>query len=142
MAEIVYSDIPRLLDWAAQKIGVSGFKADAKAFGVERDGELVAVVVYDCFSECDCNIHVASNGARSWVTRQVLANAFGYPFVELKLRRITGLVPTKKADAIKFNRHLGFKVEGLSPDAMPDDDILIMGMLRSECRWIPQEYRK
>lgn len=142
MAEIVTEDIPALLAWAAERIGIARFRIDARAFGVRRGGQLVGVIVYDGFSQCDCNMHVASDGSKRWLTLSVLCRAFGYPFVELKLRRVTALIPTKKADAIRFNERLGFKLEGLCPEAEPDDDVQVRGMLRRECLFIPPEYRK
>lgn len=142
MTQLTYDDQPALLRWAAERIGLLGFAADAKAFGVRRGGKLCAVVVWDSFSEADCSMHVASDGGGHWLSRAVLVQAFGYPFIDLKLRRITALIPTKKAAAIRFNEHLGFKLEGLCPEAMPDDDIQIRGMLRRECRFIPPEYRQ
>lgn len=142
MTQFTTADRPGLLAWAAERIGVPGFKPDAKAIGILRRGQLVAVVVYDAFSACDCNMHVASDGSRHWMTRTALIEAFCYPFVQLKLRRVTALIPTKKTDAIRFNEHLGFKLEGLCPEAMPDDDLQVRGMLRRECRFIPQEYRQ
>lgn len=142
MTEFVTDDRPALLAWAAERIGLACFKPDAKAIGIKRRGELVAVVVYDSFSAADCNMHVASDGRRTWLTRSVLIEVFHYPFVQLKLRRVTALIPTKKTQAIRFNEHLGFKLEGLCPEAMPDDDLQIRGMLRRECRFIPQEYRQ
>lgn len=141
MTQFVTEDRPALLAWAAERIGLSGFKPDAKALGIQRRGELVAVVVYDCFGPCDCNMHVASDGKGTWLSRQVLIEVFHYPFIQLKLRRVTALIPTKKTHAIRFNEHLGFKLEGLCPEAMPDDDLQIRGMLRRECRFIPPEYR-
>lgn len=142
MTDIVYDDVPALLAWAAEKIGLRRFKPDARAFGVKRRGDLCAVIVYDSFSECDCHMHVASDGSHTWLTRKVLIQAFGYPFVERDMRRVTTLIPEKKTDAIRFNEHLGFRLEGRCPEAMPDDDIQIRGMLRKECRFIPPEYRK
>lgn len=142
MTEIVYDNAPAMLAWAAEKIGIPCFKSDACAFGVKRRGSLCAVIVYDCFSECDCNMHVASDGSHTWLSRQVLVKAFGYPFVERNMRRVTALIPEKKTEAIRFNEHLGFRLEGRCPEAMPDDDIQIRGMLRKECRFIPPEYRK
>lgn len=130
-----------MLAWAAERIGLLGFNSDARAFGVMRGGKLVGVVVYDTFSQADCQMHVASDGSGRWLTISVLVHAFAYPFIERKLRRVTALIPTKKVDAIKFNERLGFKLEGLCPEAMPDDDIQVRGMLRRECRFIPPEYR-
>jgi hypothetical protein len=142
MPQLVYDDQPALLRWAAEHIGLRCFKPDAKAFGVRRGGQLCAVVVWDSFSESDCCIHVASGGDGYWLSRNVLKMAFGYPFVDLKLRRLTALIATKNTEAIRFNEHLGFKLEGVCPEAMPDDDIQIRGMLRRECRFIPPEYRQ
>ncbi len=142
MIEIVTDDRPAMLAWAAEIIGLPCFKQDARAIGVKRHGKLCAVIVYDCFGPVDCNMHVASDGSRTWLTRRVLVEVFSYPFVQLNLRRVTALIPMKKTHAIRFNEHLGFKLEGLCPEAMPDDDIQIRGMLRRECRFIPREYRK
>lgn len=142
MHQLIYDDQPELLRWAAERIGVTRFKPDAKGFGVLRDGQLSAVVVWDTFSEVDCAMHVASSGDGHWLSRDVLKMAFGYPFMDLKMRRITALIPAKNSRAIRFNEHLGFKLEGLCPEAMPDDDIQIRGMLRRECRFIPPEYRQ
>lgn len=142
MTTLVYDDQPALLRWAAERIGLRCFRDDAKAFGVRRGDQLCAVVVWDTFSEVDCAMHVASTGSGHWLSRRALLQAFGYPFIDLKLRRVTALIPTKKAEVIRFNEHLGFKLEGISPEAMPDDDIQIRGMLRRECRFIPQEYRQ
>jgi hypothetical protein len=142
MPQLTYDDQPELLRWAAERIGVRCFKPDAKAFGVLRGGQLCAVVVWDTFSEVDCALHVASLGDGHWLSRRVLIQAFGYPFIDLKMRRLTALIPAKNASAIRFNEHLGFKLEGVCPEAMPDDDIQIRGMLRRECRFIPPEYRQ
>ncbi|MNF99139.1 hypothetical protein D3C87_1255280 [compost metagenome] len=142
MTELVYDDIPSLLSWACERIGVRRFKDDACAFGVKRGGKICAVIVYDCFSECDCNIHVASDGSRMWLTRKVLARAFAYPFIQRGMRRVTGLVPASNKAALDFDTHIGLKVEGYCPDAMPDDDIVVLGMTRKACPYIPPEYRK
>ena len=84
----------QLIEWAESRIGMK-FRPDAKALGRMKNGELVAVVVYDNFSEADCNMHIASDGSKRWLNRELLAAAFYYPFVQLKLRRVTGLVPAK-----------------------------------------------
>lgn len=142
MTQCVTDNRPALLAWAAERIGLDSFKPDARAIGFQRRGELVAVVVYDAFTPCDCNMHVASDGSGRWLTRTALIEAFHYPFVQLGLRRVTALIPAKKTAAIRFNEHLGFKLEGFCPEAMPDDDLQVRGMLRRECRFIPQEYRQ
>ncbi|WP_369674540.1 hypothetical protein, partial [Enterococcus faecium] len=52
------------------------------------------------------------------------------PFVQWNLRRVTGLVPAKNADALRFDLHLGFEREGYLKHALPDDDLIVLGMTR------------
>lgn len=129
-----------MIAWAAERVG-NGFRSDAKAIGQLRQGELNAVVVYDTFSESDCYIHIASDGSKRWATRTFFFHAFHYPFVQCDLPRVTGLVPAKNEAALRFDLKLGFQVEGRSPEAAPGDDVIILGMLRRNCVFIPKEYR-
>lgn len=139
---VIYGEEHRLLPWASERIGVSGFRRDAYTLGLERDGALMAVVVFDTFSATDCNIHIASDGSARWMSKELLLRTFAYPFTQLGLRRITGLVAARNADALRFDLHLGFVQEGVCRQAAEDGgDIIILGMLRSECRFIPKEAR-
>jgi RimJ/RimL family protein N-acetyltransferase len=138
MANLIYGQEDQLLPWAQDRIGVA-FRTDAKTIGLERDGNLVAVVVYDGFSECDCNMHIASDGTRAWMSKALLLSAFAYPFVQLGLLRVTGLVPADNADALQFDEHLGFVREGYHPKAGPGGkDLISLGMLRENCRFYPK----
>ena len=136
--QLVYDQ--HILEWASDVIGFP-FRDDAKVIGASFDGDLRAVVVYDGFSECDCNMHIASDGSARWLSRGFLRAVFAYPFIQLGLRRVTGLVPAKNERALNFDLRLGFEHEGLCRDALPDDDIIVLGMRRSVCPYIPEEYR-
>ena len=141
MAEIIYGNESRLLPWAQERIGVK-FRRDAYTIGLERNGSIVAVVVYDGFSDCDVNMHVASDGTKQWLNKNFLITAFAYPFIQLKLNRVTGLVPENNQEALKFDKNLGFVREGYHPFANKDGSALIsLGMLRRNCRFIPEESR-
>lgn len=133
---IVYDRQEEMIRWAAERIGIQNFRDDAHAIGMEKDGRLVAVTVFDTFSSCDCNVHIASDGSRRWCNREFVVRCMAYPFLQLNKRRITGLVPAKNEDALKFDLHFGFKVEGRLEHALPDDDIIVLGMLREKCRWL------
>lgn len=134
---LIYGDTERLLAWAQERMGMP-FKFDAHCIGIEREGELSAVVVYDNFGEVDCNIHVVSDGSGSWLTKNLLSAVFVYPFVQLGLNRVTALVPAKNTEALSFDLHLGFVREGYHPKALPDDDLISLGMLRENCRFLPK----
>ena len=140
-AKLIYGEEDRLLPWAQERIGVR-FRPDAYTIGLERDGKIVACVVYDTFSDADCCMHIASDGTRRWMNKALLVSAFSYPFIQLGLRRVTGMVPARNAEALAFNEHLGFVREGYHPHALPDDDLVSLGLLRSACRFIPQGEKK
>ncbi len=141
MAELIYNRDKPLIEWAQDVIGCT-FRDDAKAIGYGTNDELIAVTVFDGFSVCDCNMHIASNGSGRWLTRKFLIASFAYPFIQLKLRRVTGLVPAKNEAALKFDLHLGFEFEGRCKNALPDDDIIILGLLRENCKYIHPNHRR
>jgi len=139
---LIYGHDHMLLPWAAERIGIGRFRDDARAIGVGDGDNIRGVVVYDTFSSADCNMHVASDGSGRWLTREFLCHAFSYPFIQLRLRRVTAMVPAKNLHALRFDEKLGFVREGYHPHGMPDDDLISLGMLRKNCRFIPQEYRQ
>lgn len=141
MSSLIYGPTDELLRWAAERIGIERFRDDARVIGMQSGEQIRVVVVYDTFSAADCNMHVASDGSARWLTRGFLFRAFHYPFIECGLRRVTALVPASNTRALTFDRKLGFRDEGYFRHAMPDDDIVALGMVRSECRYIPKEFQ-
>lgn len=138
---IIYGENARLIGWASEVIGFTP-RPDAQAIGWQEGEDLRAVVIWDGFSSCDCNMHIASDGSRQWMRRAFLRASFMHPFYQWGLRRVTGLVPSKNTVALRFDLHLGFRVEGTVRHALPDDDIILLGLLREDCRWIPEKYRR
>lgn len=136
--EVVGEQRPVFVDWAQRTLGGIRLARDAKTIAAVRDGEILAVVCYDTFTEFDCHMHIASNGSRRWISRALLREAFAYPFIQCGLRRVTGLVAASNKDAMRFDLHLGFRIEGLCREGAPDGDLFILGMLRRECRFIQQ----
>jgi RimJ/RimL family protein N-acetyltransferase len=154
MRQAVYGDDAVLIAWAQKRIGVE-FRDDATAIGLVRSDDvgpvgadrdthgrlILASVVFDSFSKFDCSMHVASDGSGRWLTRDFMVRCFAYPFIQLGLRRVTGLVPADNEAALRFDLHLGFKEEGRCRDAAENGDLIILGMTRADCRYLPQETR-
>ena len=128
--------------WAASQVGIECFRSDAVGLTIHDADSVKAVVVYDNFSAYDCNMHVASDGSRRWLTRDILVALFMMPFKDWNLRRVTGLVRPDNEAALRFDLKLGFKIEGRARDATADGDLMLLGMTRRECHLIPMEYRK
>lgn len=141
MKRIVYGENERFVAWAQERIGVT-FRDDAVAIGIEDDSGIRGAVIYDTFTKTDVCIHVASDGSKTWANQDFVTRVFFYPFVTCGYGRVTGLVPESNKEALRLDLHLGFKVEGVCREAAPDGgNIIVLGMLRRECRFIPKQFR-
>jgi L-amino acid N-acyltransferase YncA len=121
--------------WCAQRIPhFVGWANDPQAIGWERAGELRAGVVYTEYSGANIVTAIALDEP---MTRKFLITVLWYPFVQLKTHRITALVERANMKSLRLCEHLGFKLEGILREAAIDGgDILLLGMLRSECKWL------
>ncbi len=136
-AILILGQKERCGEWARGRIAhVPSWGEWFEAIGLERDGALQAVVVYNLWSGADIAMHIAAVPGRRWMTRDFLRAVFRYPFVQLGCRRVTGYVPASNSDALRFDLHLGFRREGLMREALENgEDVVILGMLERECRW-------
>lgn len=139
MGQLIYNEPDRLREWALARMPDVPAHEDSHTLGLEEDGQLVVVVIYESFSRHMCNMHVVSDNGKRWCTRSFLAAAFAYPFLQLDLVRVSAMVPARNAKALKMDIGLGFKPEGVMRGALGDDDLIVLGMLRSECIWIAKE---
>jgi L-amino acid N-acyltransferase YncA len=100
---------------------------------------LRAVVAYSDYTGQAVTAHVASDGSK-FCTRAFLRVCFRYPFEQLKVARVTGLIAASNAASLHLASHLGFRTEGRMRDAADDGgDLLVVGMLRRECRYLTKE---
>lgn len=107
------------------------------AIGVEDAGEIIAGVVYNEYRPRDRTIHVSiASSTPRWASRRTLRAVFGYPFVQLNCERLTAYTGRSMARVRQFLEELGFTCEGCMRKGFADDDCVIYGMLRDECRWI------
>jgi hypothetical protein len=83
-----------------------------------------------------CQMHIAAVSEVNWMNRDLLWAAFDYPFNKLGVSVILGQICGSNEDALKLNRHLGFKVVAEIADAHMDGDLVIMAMKREDCRWL------
>lgn len=137
-----------MLAWSVDRMretiepSFSGYRSDATAIGHEIDGVLVGVLVYDTFGAGDCLWHVASNTKR-WITREFILRGVAYPFLQIGQKRITAMVSARNAPSLKLTRGFGFSEEGrLRRAGIFGEDMIVFGMLREECRWLPNGARK
>jgi RimJ/RimL family protein N-acetyltransferase len=134
MTRIVPS-IRRVVPWVEQRLEAT-MHAD-EAIGLERDGEIVAGVVYENWNGASFVCHIAVEGL---LTPAYLAAIFHYPFVHCAARKILVPVAESNEKSLRFVGKLGFRLEHRILDAHPDGAILLYGMTPDSCRFIGEKY--
>lgn len=112
-----------------------------KGIGLERDGELVAGVLYEGYNGVNVWMHVGGVPGSQWMTKGLLRIAFDYPFNQMGVQRVSGYVNASNHEALRLNRHLGFQEEATLHGAAPDGgNVLILVMRREHCRHIKRTH--
>jgi RimJ/RimL family protein N-acetyltransferase len=92
-------------------------------------------VIFTNHTGASCWLHVAGRHER-WITHDMLAATFHYPFVQLGYRRIFGLVEKANEHALSFDLRLGFRVEAVLPEMFVSGPGVVVTMARDDCRWL------
>ena len=59
-----------------------------------------------------------------------------YPFNELKVNRVTGMIPCTNKASIRFVEKLGAELETTLKDAHPKGDLLVYRMIKKDCKYL------
>ena len=116
-----------------QSHGGGFYRQGSKCIGLEKNGELVAGVLYDYDNGASIYAHIAVTGR---LTREYLHVIFDYPFRQLRANVIIGLVAGSNKRARKFVEHLGFSLTAEIPEGHPKGSLLIYTMRREDCCWL------
>lgn len=129
----------RVGEWVADR--VQGFFEwpVAEAIGLERDGKIVAGVIYEHWNGKSVHVHLAIEGP---VTREFLWVIADYPFRQLKAYKLIAPILATNARMVKLALKLGFRREASIQDAHPDGNILLFTMLERDCRLLKGQYGK
>lgn len=124
-------DGPRVGAWVVAQTG-GQFREDAVAIGLEKDGEVVAGAVFDSYNGASIMAHVAATQVnRSW-----LHMIHHYPFAQLGVNCVIGVVSSANDKALRFDTHLGFVEVARIPGACPDGDMVILVMQKENARYV------
>ncbi len=133
--DTIISDPGRVWAYVSQQIPVP-IVSNMKGLGLERDGELIAGVLYEGWNGVNVWMHVATTPGKRW-TLAFLRYCFQYPFNELGCRRVSGAVDASNVAARRFDEHLGFKQEAVLQGAASDGgDVILYRMWREDCRYV------
>ncbi len=126
---------PNVTEWVANRIAeFSGFSI-SQSIGWQRNGRILAGVVYENWNGPNVVCHIAAEG-KNWLTRQYLWTIFDYPFNQLRAKRITAPVGEGNAVSRRFVEGLGFELEARLYGAHPSGDLLMYMLRKPQCRWL------
>lgn len=106
------------------------------ALGLVRNGRLIAGVLYNHFEEGNVFMHVSALKNSHWAKLDFGYAVFSYPFEQLGKRRVTSISASRDKTAHRLAERLGFTYEGRLRNYYQDDDAILYGMLREECRYL------
>lgn len=95
-----------------------------------------AVVVYNWKDESNIGMSIAATSPK-WCNRKAIKIAFGFPFIQLGMNRVTSIIRETNEKSIKLVKGLGFRFEGEMRGYYENgDSALMFGLLKNECKWI------
>lgn len=95
--------------------------------GIEKDNEIVAGAVFNCFSGNDVEVTIAGQG---W-TRGFIREVGRYVFDQLGCLRIS--ITTEQPKVVSFAERLGGAVEGMKPDFYGEGrDAFLVGIRKKD----------
>ena len=107
-----------------------------RGIGLERDGELVAGILYEGYNKQSIWGHVAAEPGSQWLNKEFLRFCCDYAFVTCGVQMVLGYMEASNAHALRFANHLGFRETARITQAARDGgDILILKMRKEDCRY-------
>ena len=123
--------------WAAKQMNGSFSGDTATAIGLERDGKLVAGIMYENWNGRSLTAHIAISGQ---INRSYIGAIFRYAYVTCGVEKAIVPVSSANAKSVRFVQKLGFTEEARITDAAPDGDIILYTLKKADCRYLGERY--
>jgi RimJ/RimL family protein N-acetyltransferase len=131
---IIFDQPERIATWVEQRIGTPQNFERYTAIGLESGGELIAGAVFTGYTDVNLMVHVA--GTRLWASPVFLRTLAHYAFRQCGVRRVTALTAAKNVRCRRLIERCGFELEGQMKHAMPDDDVVVYGVLAERAGYL------
>lgn len=123
--------------WVYERIGGIYHPEASASIGLQREGKIVAGVV---FYNWNGQSAMASIAADAPLSRGFLGAIFRYPFVFGGLGQIVVTVVGNNLKSLRLAARMGFKEQARLPDAHPSGDLIFMVLRREDCRFLGVRY--
>ena len=131
--DLVFGEDEMVARWAGERFGTV-FSPPLRALGVKEAGEIRGALVFNDFN--GANIECSVVGDTACWTAPVVSAAFRYAFDQCQCVRLTLRTRRRNKLVRKLIPRLGFRFEGVARRYYGDDDALVFGMLKEECRFL------
>ncbi len=126
-----------LARWAGERLGISDF-GPMSAIGVVHGSDIVAAAIFSNYRIPNIEVTFVTSSPR-WASPKAVREIISYPFKQLGCKRITAVTEATNQPARAFLCRLGFRQEGVHPDALPTGDAITYGLLeRDASRWLAE----
>jgi RimJ/RimL family protein N-acetyltransferase len=127
-----------LVSYVAKRTGIEPFDLVGpywfEALAAVERNKIVGAVIYTNHRHPSVETHWA--GDVGWLTRQNLKGIFSYPFHELGVKRVTGIIRKRNKRARAIAERIGFRLEGVHENGFEDCAACSYGLTPNRCRWI------
>jgi len=134
-SRFIFDDKERVGDWVAQQVGQLSSWGGYYAMGAEKNGELVAGIVFNNMTDSSATCHIAVSKPTK-IFSELLDHGFVYAFKTCGLLRLTGMVEASNEKALRLDKHIGFVEEAVMEKAGTGGQDIIVLVL-----W-PENYRR
>lgn len=145
MLQLVYGQDELIVPWICNQLQIIN-PHPCVTIGVSSDNRLVAAALYNNLQldtvkkPMSIEISFVTIDKR-WASRVIISSLLGYPFCQLKVKRVHSTVWKKNRNVRQFLERLGFKLEGVGRQAWPHGgDACVYSMLSREYftgKWKP-----
>lgn len=125
--------------WICAKTNADYIEQEEQYIGLlDDDNNIVAVTAFSDYNGASIRMHVAIEGK---LTREYIRFCYYYPFEQLKVNKVIGLVNSNNKEALRFDLHSGWVIEAIIKDAAPDGDMYILSMTKEQCRFLRTKFK-
>lgn len=125
--------------WLAKLLQNDWFPGKGSIIGLWEDGVgPIAGCLYESYNGEGASVVGSLAGiGKKWMNREYLWYCYHYPFEELKVNKIIGIVRSDNLEARKLDEHMGFVLEATLQHCAPKgNDLLVYTMTRDQCKWL------
>lgn len=98
-------------------------------------GEVAGIVGFDGLRHGTIDAHMRGV-RRVWASEELFELSLNFVYNKLQVNRITACVYGWNEPSLKVVRRLGFRKEGVMREFKNKEDVVVLGMLRRECKYL------